>query len=282
MPLPKWPPPAGEGFIYPTMEKKQQELLDLGVATGCSSIYAQEPPYAQPKASFYRPPPGPVIDIVNPNQCPPGGAVSSGNVPAGADPHLASRIAAKILGLPLSQPQLQQPQNPPTALENPPVSMIRGDFPGDFGDDSNSPAPAPVPAPSPGPYDKSQCLLDNSKFNIGEVVPCTWNTLEGIVYDIQHWKQLPRDGTLNKLQYVFTRDDRIFYLIVVFITFVVVILILRMLLGGGGRSHRSESAYGGYPFQAYAQCPPPPPPQIVAVPIQVPSQWAAPVSVSGK
>lgn len=290
----KWPPTPGQGFIYPTLEKKQQELLDLGVATGCPETYDLESPYAdggqfslQATARARRP----VIDAVNPSECPPN-ASSRGNdvqyvqqgkgIAATIDNlergDVASRVAARILGLPQPPPQYPQQRFAPSNGGG-----------GDLGDDSASPSASPsVPAPSPGPYYREQCLLDSSDFNLGEVLPCTWNTLEGITYDIRHWSQLPRDSTTGKLSYIFGRDDRPFYIVIVVVAAILVILLLRALFfrgGGGGRTNGAGSAsYSyNYPYQMYAQpqqqCPPAPPPQIVAVPIQVPAQWMAPVQL---
>src|SRR3990167_7629312 len=38
-PLPSWPPPPGTGFIYPSMEKEQQNIM-LGDEKGCFQMAA--------------------------------------------------------------------------------------------------------------------------------------------------------------------------------------------------------------------------------------------------
>src|SRR5579872_3672742 len=62
-PLPRWPPPPGKGFIYPTMEKGQTVLQDLGVAKNCPSMYHEEPPFVECKKTRQRM--GPVMDTVD-------------------------------------------------------------------------------------------------------------------------------------------------------------------------------------------------------------------------
>lgn len=226
-PLPKWPPPPGEGFIYPTLEKKQQELLDLGVATGCPGIYNLEMPYASGdsltiQAAAQRRPP--VIDVKNPNECPPSTRLSG---------DMAGRVAAKILGLP-----------PPSHSQAQAATEVFSD------------ASAPGPAPSPGPYYKEQCILDDRKFHLTEVLPCTWNTVEGIVYDIRHWKQLPRDSTTSKLGYVLGRDDRPFYLaIAAFVVIAVVLLVRAMTKKRSSLPAASPYGYGLAPQVEYVAVP---------------------------
>lgn len=253
-PLPNWPPPPGQGFIYPTLEKKPQELLDLGVATGCPETYDLESPFAggcelSLKAAAQRRPP--VLDMVNPSECPPNGPRMSGD--------MAARVASRILGLP--QPASAQP--PPTL---PPVDVRDT-----------------VPSPSsPSPYDKEACLLNNSKFSLTEVLPCTWNTIEGIAYDMKHWKDLPKPSTASKLGYVLGRDDRPFYLVLAAVGVVVAILLVRSLFfrSKGSRPsehHRVVTTYTPYtPPAPYAQ--PCPAQQFVAVPIMVAPGGFAPTT----
>ena len=199
-PPPSWPPPPNEGFIYPTLEKKQQELLDGGVASGCPETYNLESPFAgggqfnaQHLASLRQP----VINTVNPNECPPNGISLKTN-------DTASRIAAKILGLP-----------------QPPSSS--------YMDVNRYNSGVTDPSPSPSPFEKSECLVNDSKFGLDEILPCTWNTVQGIVYDFNHWKQLPRTSSLSKLSYVLGRDDRLFYLTVLILFITVLYLFLRRI-----------------------------------------------------
>ena len=210
-PLPNWPPPAGEGFIYPTFsDTKEQELLDLGVATGCPATYDLESPYAgggRFSIQANNAARGVVINPRNPNECPSKTPTLNSSFPSSGplSADMASRVASKILGLP-----------PP-----PPSSSF-----------SSVPLLVPSPSPSnPDPYDKPKCELDNSQFSVGEVAPCTWNTLRGITYDFQHWNQLPRNSTSSKLGYVFGRDDRPFYLMILAVVFILVLFILRFLFG---------------------------------------------------
>lgn len=279
-PLPRWPPPAGTGFIYPSSEKAAQTVLDLGVARQCPEIYAEEPPFVECRKTRKRI--GPVLDTVNPNECPPSGAK------ARTCPETAAKIAAKILnlvpgvgqsvtvpypnisqGYPV-QPQYSMPNQPyPSAAQiqslevpnqpYPSAAQIQSfapqqepqGFPQQAYEQLNlfTPSPSPGPAPSPGPYDKPQCILDNPEFSVGEVFPCTVNTVRGIVYDFQHWKDIPRDSAGSKLSYVFGRDDRAFYLVIIIVLILLLILILKMLLGGGKKKqHTASTQYIPVPY----------------------------------
>jgi len=102
-----------------------------------------------------------------------------------------------------------------------------------------------------------KCNLNSSQFSVGELLPCTWNTLQGIMYDLKNWSSLPSTSAGGKFGYVFGRDDRLFYLIVVIVLCVVLFMILKGLLG---KPHTATSTvqqqpvYYTYPQQyAYAQ-----------------------------
>jgi len=272
-PLPSWPPVPKTGFVYPSLgDKKEQTLLDLGVATGCPETYALEAPYASGGQFSWKAlaeARGVPLDTVNSNQCPPNGRIASNESRAPNEAmrrtgalnqgDMASRVAAKILGL----------QPPPSAT---------APFPSVTGQEMYYSGDTPSPSvPSPSPYDKPECVLDNPKFSLGEVLPCTWNTVEGIAYDIRHWSQLPKQSFLSKFAYVLGRDDRPFYLILMAVVIILTILILRAILFGGGRKSSPYAGYGSGPYGGYPTCPPP---QIVAVPIQVPAQWTQPVKLA--
>lgn len=232
-PLPNWPPPAGTGFIYPTLEKKQQELLDLGIATGCSETYALQPPYSQtgvpPTINLSQQP----MDLTNPVQCPPTNlaAVSDMSalhekIPRGTDPYLAARLASSMLNIPMDQLLARRSVNADAG----PIKHSESD-----------PDPVPAPAPSPNPYDDPKCELNNADFSLKEVLPCTLNSLKGIFYDFKHWKELPVSSTPSKLKYVFTRDDRIFYLVVVISAILLTIIMLKALFGSS--KNKTEVIY---------------------------------------
>jgi hypothetical protein len=247
MPTPEFPPPPHQ-FIYPQLQTKSQEILDLGLRTGCPNLYEQQVPYATPSNQYFRPPPsGPVIDTVNPSQCPPGGmnvsSVPNSSIPPGADPELANRLASRILGLPM-------PSTPSWSNPSPSTRHEMANYRDDPTPPSPSPSPSPTPpppppspTPAPSPYDKPECQVHDPQFSLKQVLPCSWNTLEGVMYDLQHWKDLPVTGTWSKIKYIFSRDDRLFYLGGILVTVLILVVVLKSLLGGGGGGQKEIVRY---------------------------------------
>jgi len=196
-PLPSWPP---QNFIYPSGDgnKKPQELLDLGVATGCPATYALESPYVQggnytPQAqSPSRAAPPATNNMIlggmdNPNQCAP---------LMNAD--MAARVASKILGT--APPAPQAPPSQP--------QMVCAPIP-----------PSVAPRGVAGTLKKSPCAPQN-------LIPCTINSVKGAVYDLSHWNALPGNTFVEKMNYVVGRDNRPIFIIIGLIVAIFVLWLL--------------------------------------------------------
>ncbi len=79
------------------------------------------------------------------------------------------------------------------------------------------------------------CAFASTGYQWSRVPACMWNTLQGIVYDLMHWDELPvtRAGDAGaKLAYVFGRDDRPLYLLLDVLAVVLIVAVVRALLGG--------------------------------------------------
>lgn len=205
--LPQWPPPAGQGFVYPTQQKKPIEILDLGT----SGFHDQQVPFVEPQQR--------VAKVV----------VSVPEEPLSA--RIAQRIASQMLDMPLPEPtkqvtvELADPTETPTCHawnQKPLTASI---------EPSSTATPSPTPAPSPSPYEDDKCLLNNTQFSVPGIPSCVWKTWEGVAYDMEHWGTLPPSDTWSKLGYVLGRNDRPFYLVVSVTMLLVVIMLLRVVFG---------------------------------------------------
>lgn len=86
-------------------------------------------------------------------------------------------------------------------------------------------------AEAASPSATSSCRLKSEDFTPKSIPSCMVNTVKGIIYDFQHWKQLPKDSFFGKLGYAFGRDDRPFYLGIWLVLFIFFIVILMLLFG---------------------------------------------------
>jgi hypothetical protein len=131
-------------------------------------------------------------------------------------------------------PSVQQPATvyvPPSALAPEPARMI-----------APAPAPAPVPAtPPPAAPAPAPAMAPPAKLSL--VQQCT-NHIRGTMYDLAHLKQLPvKGGTLARIQYACTRDNRLwtwvglFFSIGLVICIIVAIVLMARRNGQGGDGH---------------------------------------------
>ncbi|HEY9815624.1 MAG TPA: hypothetical protein V6D20_07480, partial [Candidatus Obscuribacterales bacterium] len=242
--LPQWPPPAGRGFVFPTAQKKPQELLDLGAA----EFNDQEVPFMTPRLQQPLPPtacglPSAATETYQPHQ------PHQPQQPTELSERVAQKIAADMLGLDMEGangvagayadmdgPGLFQPETCHSWNQQPILPVDTSDS---APPPVPSPTPTPTPTPSPSPYYDPHCILDNPGFKLTEVPPCTWKAMEGIVDDFQHWDKLPKKGTGAKLGYVLGRNDRPFYLIMSVIGLLVLILTFKLLFSRGSRAPSS-------------------------------------------
>lgn len=80
-----------------------------------------------------------------------------------------------------------------------------------------------------GPVVGEKCDLENVELK--EIAGCTMETLENVVSDFQHWDQVPGSNTGKKLQYIFSTDDRPFYLGLTVVFLILAALILKLVWG---------------------------------------------------
>lgn len=110
--LPTWPPPRGDGFVYPSLSKKPQELLTLGEdnTSGFGHPWASRAPRsAERHHKFWE-------AGANPNGCPLDQAIGAagGSAPVYKDLSyaVANRIASEMLGTPSSTAATGAPSGP--------------------------------------------------------------------------------------------------------------------------------------------------------------------------
>ena len=195
-PYPDWPPPAGRGFVYPAMEKKNQEILRRGEMKDL----IQEPPYETRTES------GPAIPTTfcdtdeSPNQCP--------------NKDMSTQLAQKI-AMGLFDCNDAGTDACHTWNQFPASAVAAGGIMAEKKtDDENN---------------EGSCAMNTVA--VMDIYPCVANTLKGIVYDFQHWKELPvaKDTTGEKLKYTFSRDDRPFYILVFIVSLLLIILLLKLI-----------------------------------------------------
>jgi hypothetical protein len=207
---PTWPPPANKGFIYPVLSKQDESVIGAAGA--------------------------------NPDICGPGVAPWSDAAPEGLQPTRAMQRAEYALGC---QPQAEGVISADQANQNVELSelvaksILDGDIPRySYGDGH----PRPVRT---GVADKLQTLYEQTfgkgksehkkdeaarsvesaeTMSLNTLLPCMGNTLTGIVYDMQHMKELPPD--VNKFNYIFVRDDRWKYGLLFCLFFLLLILLI--------------------------------------------------------
>ena len=224
-PRPKWPP----NYIYPTSDGRHVEdpVVGADACVGTDNDSTQGAAYFQrPQSILPFPPPAPFQ-----------GAPTLYNAPA-------------VQPVSAYPGQYQEANNPERLLTDADVLRLAAQNPATaaaaqayidshVGDDAGLAAQGKTHTPS-------GAISTCSPITLNQLIPCTWNTLRGVWYDLSHWSELPVP-TDKKWEYVFARDDRPFYLAVAVMALVVVLLVLLLLvrlLFGGGRT----SSYRGIPY----------------------------------
>lgn len=98
------------------------------------------------------------------------------------------------------------------------------------------------------PYDLPKCRLSSASYSMTRTFPCTYNSLAGIIYDLAHWKEIPRSGVLQKLWFAFTWGDRLFFMLFFIVLILTVILIIKLSVAAFSGKNYSHSYSYPYPY----------------------------------
>lgn len=229
--LPAWPPSIRDwGHTYPVQSKKGEEVQGSQM-NGASC--GETPFYVDPQPSMPSNPP----EIFQ--------RFAATDVPRGhsreaQEYDLALDVAEKILqGDSLSMTAADPGHTKSYSYVQPPTSQSPVGY--DGANIRSNKRLANLLAPTERPIEQTYAAgkdLDvnpvdgtpDDSHNWENVIPCAKNTMKGIAYDLQHWKQItPEQCDGNKLYYVFGRDDRWKYLtfvgmcLAIFILFIIAI-----------------------------------------------------------
>jgi hypothetical protein len=265
---PSWPPPEGTGFIYPSLEKTTPAKLlgeDLGPGTEAAPYVEPqemtEPVVPDPSKAYS------VDEILNVQACSaeepriphalPGATWAATQVDgnynqsAYGTPVIMGKERFKNQACAVEAKALQQPPMAPQKQPHPMAMAAEAAMPvkerqaQPMQQLNNVMAGAQI-------YLTDEAIRDNlvlvaeenvdvletdvkscgktdprcTRYSLEHLWPCMINAMRGILYDISCWDDLPKDK--NRLLFIFTRDDRMFYLA----TFVLFILILYCVLRG--------------------------------------------------
>lgn len=233
LPYPQWPPPPNT-FIYPTLQKGPTQVLDLGVRESCPQVYKQDPPYQTNAADEYpfsslvnymnqpnQPSVSNVMNFTNPSNCPAIGiqqqplppSLSSSQYNEQNQKKIIDNVVRQILHLPPTTQQQQQQQesqqqeyNKKKDSENQPINVSSSSsLPLSFSSSAS---------PTSSSSSVSCQLQNNPEYSFSNIFSCLLNTIQGVVYDIGHWKDVPGPTFSQKLSFTFTREDRGIYLLI--------------------------------------------------------------------
>lgn len=202
-PYPTWPPPQRNGFVYPVSDEQPQVVQ--------GEMFVQEPPFVDSPEPRQKPAP---MFCSNPT-----GSSSSQPLSYSQAQTVASQLInnspSAPLGLPFvpNQPEIQTKSHEkmPQLLESSPPT------------ESNI---TPTPHSPSLSHDEKDC----SKLQFKTVLPCTWNSFLGFIYDMRHFSQLPSHSSWGKLRFASTRDHRGFYLLFLILLVFLSVALIRTIL----------------------------------------------------
>ena len=209
--LPKWPP-TGK-YIYPEMSKVPEVVLGACESTGMMK------PYTEVATGMLNGVAPPQILQQFPQGAPEGRApIRPADIQQSND--VAEQVAQSILQGRV--PTLQTPGEgcgtlPGGApIQSPPEAYT--------GSGSEAKTSGPV-------YSVPQAEPDCDEYTAQTMLPCIWNSLMGIGYDLKHWDELPPPSSPGKLSFVFMRDDRPFYMSLLVIAILLAVVFIQWLMG---------------------------------------------------
>lgn len=206
---PTWPPPPSRGFIYPVLSKNDENVVGaIGAdpdidCPGVAPWSDAAPEGLQPTRAMQRA--EAAVDTA------PHGTVSGADA-ANDNVELSEIVARSIL----------HGETPNYAFGDAHAAES-GDsvYRQAFGNDQAFGAGNPN---AHDEYNSNHYESDASGMSLDTLIPCMGNTFTGIVYDMQHIKEIP-DG-VNKFNYIFVRDDRWKYGLLFFLFLFFLILLI--------------------------------------------------------
>lgn len=241
--LPSWPPPKGVGFIFPTDQKKPQEIMDLNATEHDCAIGDMAVPFVDAHNDTLVGPSIPDLFLDQPgsaNQCSVNStkmgykdslelskeiinAGATGNV-SGDSLREAAKLHSSSYDHPWNRLDVQATAEEIQAKANTASNYYMSITESKQNSDSlNSNSLG-------GSYKTSPCNLNSKNFNVESLFKCPWRTLEAAISDFRNWDNLPKKGFFNKLGYILGRDHRSFYWVIWLIWFLLVVIVILLII----------------------------------------------------